>query len=154
MKPKHQRTFSPTPADIDRRWYIVDAAGAPLGRLASEVAQVLRGKGKPTFAPHVDGGDYVVVINAEKVAVSGSKETEKHYYRHSGFPGGLRSDSLGAVRETQPDRLIWAAVKGMLPKNRLGRQMIRKLKVYSGSEHPHRSQAPEMLEFAYRKVDS
>ena len=154
MKPKLQRTFSPTPVDVDRRWYLVDAAGAPLGRLASEVAQLLRGKGKRTFAPHVDGGDYVVVINAAEVAVSGSKETEKHYYRHSGYPGGLRADSVAALRETRPDRLVRAAVKGMLPKNRLGRRVIRKLKVYAGPEHPHRSQNPEPLEFSYRKVDT
>jgi large subunit ribosomal protein L13 len=154
MKPKLQRTFTPTPSDIDRRWYVVDAAGAPLGRLASEVAQVLRGKGKPTFAPHVDGGDYVIVINVDKVAVSGTKETDKYYYRHSGYPGGLRADSVGELRETRPDRLVWAAVKGMLPKNRLGRQVIRKLKVYRGPDHPHRSQNPELLEFSYRKVET
>lgn len=154
MKPKLQRTFTPTPSDIDRRWYVVDATGAPLGRLASEVAQVLRGKGKPTFAPHVDGGDYVIVINVDKVAVSGSKETDKYYYRHSGYPGGLRADSVGELRETRPDRLVWAAVKGMLPKNRLGRQVIRKLKVYRGPDHPHRSQNPESLEFSYRKVET
>jgi large subunit ribosomal protein L13 len=154
MKPKLQRTFTPTPSDIDRRWYVVDAAGAPLGRLASEVAQVLRGKGKPTFAPHVDGGDYVIVINVDKVAVSGTKETDKYYYRHSGYPGGLRADSVGELREKRPDRLVWAAVKGMLPKNRLGRQVIRKLKVYRGPDHPHRSQNPELLEFSYRKVET
>lgn len=154
MKPKLQRTFTPTPSDIDRRWYVVDATGAPLGRLASEVAQVLRGKGKPTFAPHVDGGDYVIVINVDKVAVSGTKETDKYYYRHSGYPGGLRADSVGELRETRPDRLVWAAVKGMLPKNRLGRQVIRKLKVYRGPDHPHRSQNPESLEFSYRKVET
>jgi large subunit ribosomal protein L13 len=154
MKPKLQRTFTPTPSDIDRRWYVVDAAGAPLGRLASEVAQVLRGKGKPTFAPHFDGGDYVIVINVDKVAVSGTKETDKYYYRHSGYPGGLRADSVGELRETRPDRLVWAAVKGMLPKNRLGRQVIRKLKVYRGPDHPHRSQNPELLEFSYRKVET
>ena len=154
MKPKLQRTFTPKPADVDRRWYVVDAAGAPLGRLASEVAQVLRGKGKPTFAPHIDGGDYVVVINAAEVAVSGSKETDKHYYRHSGYPGGLRVDSVAALRETRPDRLVWAAVKGMLPKNRLGRQVLRKLKVYPGPDHPHQAQNPAPLEFRYRKVDT
>lgn len=154
MKPKLQRTFTPTPSDLDRRWYVVDATGAPLGRLASEVAQVLRGKGKPTFAPHVDGGDYVIVINVDQVAVSGSKETDKIYYRHSGYPGGLRADSVGDLRESRPDRLVWAAVKGMLPKNRLGRQVIRKLKVYRGPDHPHRSQNPQPLEFSYRKVET
>jgi large subunit ribosomal protein L13 len=152
MKPKIQRTYTPRPGDIERRWYVVDAEGIPLGRLASQVAQVLRGKNKPTFAPHVDGGDYVVVINADKVAVSGNKETAKVYYRHSGYPGGLRSDSLGRVREKHPDRLVMAAVKGMLPKNTLGRRTIKKLKVYAGADHPHAAQNPEPLTTSHRKV--
>ena len=154
MKPKIQRTFSPRPADIDRRWYVVDADGVPLGRLASQVAQILRGKHKPTFAPHLDGGDYVIVVNAEKVAVTGSKETSKIYYRHSGYPGGLRADSLGRVREHHPDRLVLAAVRGMLPKNTLGRQTLRKLKVYAGAEHPHAAQKPEPLTINHRKVEA
>lgn len=154
MKPKLQRTFSPKPGDVERSWYVVDAANAPLGRLASEVAQVLRGKSKPTYAPHVDGGDFVIVVNVEKVYVSGSKETSKIYYRHSGYPGGLRADTFEKVRRERPERLIEAAVRGMLPKNRLGRQMIRKLKVYAGPDHPHQAQSPEPLEFTYRKVEA
>jgi large subunit ribosomal protein L13 len=154
MKSKIQRTFSPTPADIHRRWYVVDAEGVPLGRLASQIAQILRGKHKPTFAPHIDGGDYVIVVNAEKVAVTGSKETSKVYYRHSGYPGGLRADSLGRVREQHPDRLVRAAVRGMLPKNTLGRQTLRKLKVYAGSDHPHVAQQPETLAIIHRKVEA
>lgn len=152
MKPKIQRTYTPKPGDIDRRWYVVDAEDVPLGRLASQVAQVLRGKNKPTFAPHFDGGDYVVVINADKVAVSGNKETAKVYYRHSGYPGGLRSDSLEQVRAKHPDRLVVAAVKGMLPKNTLGRRTLKKLKVYAGTDHPHAAQNPEPLTISHRKV--
>jgi large subunit ribosomal protein L13 len=152
MKPKIQRTYTPKPGDIERRWYVVDAKDVPLGRLASQVAQVLRGKNKPTFAPHFDGGDYVVVINADKVAVSGNKETAKVYYRHSGYPGGLRSDSLEQVRAKHPDRLVVAAVKGMLPKNTLGRRTLKKLKVYAGTEHPHAAQNPEPLTISHRKV--
>jgi large subunit ribosomal protein L13 len=154
MKPKLQRTFSPTPADITRTWYVVDANDVPLGRLSSEIAQVLRGKSKPTYAPHFDGGDFVIVINAEKVHVSGSKETEKIYYRHSGYPGGLRAETLSEVRTKHPERLIETAVRGMLPKNRLGRQMFRKLKVYAGAEHPHDAQMPQPLTLKYRKVES
>lgn len=154
MKPKIQRTYSPTPADIERRWYVVDADGVPLGRLASQVAQILRGKHKPTFAPHIDGGDYVIVVNAEKVAVTGSKETQKVYYRHSGYPGGLRADPLGRVREQHPDRLVFAAVQGMLPKNTLGRQTLRKLKVYAGTDHPHEAQKPEPHVITHRKVEA
>ena len=154
MKAKLQTTFTPTPADIDRAWYVIDAADVPLGRLASEVAQILRGKHKPTYAPHVDGGDFVVVVNAAKVHVSGNKEIEKVYFRHSGFPGGLRAETLSEVRETHPERLVEIAVRGMLPKNRLGRQMLRKLKVHAGPDHPHASQRPEPLALKYRKVDA
>lgn len=154
MKPKLQRTFSPKPADVDRSWFVVDAAGAPLGRLASEVAAMLRGKHKPTYAPHIDGGDYVIVVNASQVSISGRKPTEKVYYRHSGYPGGLRSESFEQMRERHPDRLVENAVKGMLPKNRLGRQIIKKLKVYGGPDHPHASQRPESIEFDYRKVEA
>lgn len=154
MKPKLQRTFSPKPGDIERTWYVVDATDVPLGRLASEVAQILRGKNKPTYAPHMDGGDYVIVVNADKVHVSGNKEIEKIYYRHSGYPGGLRAETLSQVRETHPERLVEVAVRGMLPKNRLGRQINRKLKVYAGPDHPHQSQKPEPLTLQYRKVDA
>ena len=154
MKAKLQRTFTPTPADIDRSWYVVDAEGIPLGRLASEVAQILRGKHKPTYAPHMDMGDYVIVVNAGKVAVSGNKETDKVYHRHSGYPGGLRSHNLAYVRTQHPQRLVQDAVKGMIPKNRLGRQMLKKLKVHSGSDHPHEAQSPQSLVFDIRKVDA
>ena len=154
MKPKIQRTFTPGPADIERSWHVVDAAGAPLGRLASTVAGVLRGKHKPTFAPHVDGGDYVVVVNASQVAVTGNKEDEKIYYRHSGYPGGLRAERLRDVRAKHPERLVETAVRGMLPKTKLGRKMLRKLKVYPGADHPHGPQNPEPLEITYRKVDA
>jgi large subunit ribosomal protein L13 len=154
MKPQLQRTFSPKPGDVERSWYVVDATDVPLGRLASEVAQVLRGKNKPTYAPHIDGGDHVIVVNAEKVHVSGSKELEKIYYRHSGYPGGLRALTLSEIRETHPERIIEIAVKGMLPKNRLGRQMYTKLKVYAGPDHPHAAQKPEPLALKYRKVEA
>jgi large subunit ribosomal protein L13 len=150
MKPKLQRTYTPKPGDVSHDWHVVDAADVPLGRLASTVAQILRGKHKPTFAPHVDGGDYVVVINAEKVAVTGRKEEEKVYYRHSGYPGGLQVSSLRRMRESYPDRVIRNAVKGMLPKNRLGRQILTKLRVYAGPEHPHAAQHPKPLDI--RKV--
>jgi large subunit ribosomal protein L13 len=150
MKPKLQKTFTPTPGDLTHEWFVVDATDVPLGRLASNVAQILRGKHKPTFAPHMDGGDYVVVINAEKIAVTGRKEDAKIYYRHSGYPGGLRAASLRQLRETFPDRIIRNAIRGMLPKNRLGRQIIGKLKVYAGPEHPHAAQNPQPLDI--RKV--
>ena len=142
MKPKLQKTYTPKPGDITREWLVVDADNVPLGRLASQVAQLLRGKHKPTYAPHVDGGDFVIVINAEKVAATGNKETSKMYYRHSGYPGGLREMSLGAMRERYPERVIEGAVKGMLPKNRLGRKLYGKLRVYAGSDHPHAAQNP------------
>lgn len=151
---KRQETFSPRPGDIQRDWWLVDATDMPLGRLASEVAKVLRGKHKPTFTPHVDGGDFVVVINAEKVAVSGAKETDKRYYRHSGYPGGLRSLALDEMREKHPERIVQNAVTGMLPKNRLGRKIGAKLKVYAGSEHPHAAQRPQALDLDVRKVIS
>lgn len=151
MKPQLQKTYSPKPGDIERAWFVVDADGAILGRLASEIAVILRGKNKPIFAPHLDMGDHVIVINAEKVAVTGNKEEDKLYFRHSGFPGGLREASLGRLRATYPQRIIENAVRGMLPKNRLGRQMYKKLKVYAGPEHPHAAQKPEPLELG--KVD-
>ncbi len=154
MKPKLQRTYSPKAGDITRSWFVIDASNVPLGRLASEIAQTLRGKNKPTFAPHFDGGDFVIVVNAEKVHVSGDKENQKIYYRHSGYPGGLRAETLSSVREKRPERLIESAVRGMLPKNRLGRQMFRKLKVYAGEAHPHEAQMPQPLILKYRKVEA
>lgn len=140
------RTFSANAATVDHQWFVVDAAGKTLGRLASEIAHRLRGKHKPEFTPHVDTGDYIVVINAEKIGVTGNKETDKIYYSHSGFPGGLKSISLGKLREKAPERIIEKAVVGMLPRNPLGRQMARKLKVYAGESHPHGAQLPQQLE--------
>ncbi len=154
MKAKLQKTFTPTPADIERSWYVVDAEGIPLGRLASEVAQILRGKHKPTFAPHMDMGDYVIVVNADKIAVTGNKETQKVYYRHSGYPGGLRSETLEKMRIDHPDRLVTNAVRGMIPKNRLGRQTLTKLKVYAGPNHPHRAQEPQPLTLTQGRAEA
>ncbi|MEE8485014.1 MAG: 50S ribosomal protein L13 [Acidimicrobiia bacterium] len=154
MKAELQRTFSPKPGDIKRVWYVVDAADAPLGRLSSQVAQILRGKSKPTYAPHMDGGDFVIIVNAEKIYVSGNKETQKIYFRHSGYPGGLRAETFAKVRKERPERIIESAVRGMLPKNRLGRQMIKKLKVYAGPDHPHEAQSPEPKELTYRKAEA
>ena len=154
MKAQLQKTYSPKPADVERAWYVVDAADVPLGRLASEIAPVLRGKHKATYAPHIDGGDFVIVINADKVHVTGGKEIEKIYFRHSGYPGGLRAETLSEVREKHPERLVEIAVRGMLPKNRLGRQMLRKLKVYAGPDHPHAPQKPEPMALRYRKVEA
>ncbi len=154
MKAQLQRTYSPTPGDIERSWFVVDATDVPLGRLASEVAQILRGKHKPTYVPHMDGGDFVIVVNAAKVHVSGNKEIEKIYFRHSGYPGGLRAETLTEVRRKYPERIVEAAVRGMIPKNRLGRQMYRKLKVYGGPDHPHQPQRPEVLDLTHRKVEA
>jgi large subunit ribosomal protein L13 len=151
---KRQKTYSPRPDDLQRDWYVVDAADLPLGRLASEIAKLIRGKHKPTYSPHMDGGDFVIVLNAAKVAVTGNKEEAKMYYRHSGYPGGLRAENLQQLRERQPERIIETAVRGMLPKNRLGRRLITKLKVYPGAEHPHASQQPKALELDVRKVRS
>jgi large subunit ribosomal protein L13 len=136
------RTFSPKAADIQRQWHVIDAADVVLGRLASQTAILLRGKHKPVFAPHVDTGDFVIIVNASKVALSGNKLQDKKAYRHSGYPGGLRSVSYGELMAKNPERAVEKAVKGMLPKNTLGRQMLRKLKVYSGPEHPHSAQRP------------
>ncbi|WP_327043716.1 50S ribosomal protein L13 [Microbispora sp. NBC_01189] len=136
------RTFSPKPNDVERQWYVIDATDVVLGRLASQVAILLRGKHKPIFAPHVDTGDFVVVINAGKVALSGNKLEQKKAYRHSGYPGGLRAVSYGELMEKRPDRAVEKAVRGMLPKNSLGRKMAKKLKVYAGAEHPHQAQQP------------
>ena len=139
------KTYAPKPKDIERRWYVVDADGAVLGRLASEVAKVLRGKHKPIFAPHADTGDHVVVVNARAVRLTGGKETRKIAYRHSGYPGGLREIQYERLLATRPAYVVEKAIKGMLPKNRLGRAMAHKLKVYEGSEHPHAAQHPEPL---------
>lgn len=140
------RTFSPKPADINHQWHIIDAEDVVLGRLAVQVATLLRGKHKPTFAPHMDGGDFVIVVNAEKVALSGNKRTDKLAYRHSGYPGGLKSIAMGDLLEKDARKAIEKAVWGMIPKNRLGRQMIKKLKVYSGPAHPHAAQMPQPFE--------
>ena len=148
------KTYSQKKKEIDHRWYLVDAEGVVLGRLASKVAQLIRGKHKPTFTPHMDGGDYVVVINAKKVRLTGKKMEQKQYFRHSGYPGGLRTQTFAEMRESYPERIIEQAVKGMLPKNRLGRAMFKKLKVYAGGEHPHGPQKPQPLEFEIRKVVS
>jgi len=151
---KQQKTFSPRPDDISREWWVVDATGLPLGRLASEVAKILRGKHKPTFAPHMDMGDYVVVVNASRVAVTGAKATDKRYYRHSGYPGGLTEQSFAELLEKYPERVIEKAVRGMLPKNRLGRKVLKKLKVYAGADHAHVGQAPQPLSIDVRKVEA
>lgn len=140
------RTYSPKPGEVTRAWHVIDATDVVLGRLATHAATLLRGKHKPTFAPHVDTGDFVVIVNAEKVALSGNKRDQAFVYRHSGFPGGLRKRSFGEMLDTRADRLVEKAVKGMLPKNRLGRAMGRKLKVYTGPEHPHAAQKPQAFE--------
>ncbi|WP_084961827.1 50S ribosomal protein L13 [Thermoactinospora rubra] len=140
------RTYSPKPADVQRQWYVIDATDVVLGRLASHVAALLRGKHKPIFAPHVDTGDFVIVINADKVALSGNKLEQKKAYRHSGYPGGLRSVTYGELMEKRPEKAVEKAVKGMLPKNSLGRKMAKKLKVYAGAEHPHQAQKPVPFE--------
>lgn len=141
------KTFSAKPAEVKRDWYVIDAEGKTLGRLATEIARRLRGKHKPEFTPHVDTGDYIIVINAEKIGVTGNKEKDKMYYHHTGYVGNMKSTSLGKLRQTFPDRIITTAVQGMLPKNPLGRAMFKKLKVYAGSEHGHQSQQPKVLEF-------
>jgi large subunit ribosomal protein L13 len=139
------KTIQPSLATLDRQWFVVDAADQTLGRLASEVAQVLRGKNKPTYTPHLDTGDFVVVINAEKVRVTGNKATQKVYKRHSGRPGGMKTETFAHLQARLPERIIEMAVKGMLPHNSLGRQLFRKLKVYSGPNHPHAAQQPQIL---------
>jgi large subunit ribosomal protein L13 len=140
------KTFTAKPAEVEREWWVVDAEGQTLGRLATRIATILRGKHKPIFTPHVDTGDFVVVINAEKIQVTGDKLDSKIYYRHSGYPGGLKERTLREQLDRHPDRPITAAVKGMLPKNSLGRSMLKKLKVYAGPEHPHAAQKPQNLE--------
>ncbi|MBW8741505.1 MAG: 50S ribosomal protein L13 [Acidobacteria bacterium] len=139
------KTYNAKPGEIERLWYVVDADGQTLGRLATQIADTLRGKGKPQYTPHVDTGDFVVVVNAEKIAVTGNKLDQKRYYRHSGYPGGLRSRTLREQLGRRPEEVLRAAVKGMLPRNRLARQQINKLKIYAGPEHPHAPQNPQPL---------
>ena len=141
------KTTSVRSNEINRNWFVVDAEGHTLGRLASEIAQILRGKKKPSFTPHMDMGDFVVVINADKIKVSGKKEENKSYFRHSGYPGGITQISLKQVRQVYPERIIMNAVKGMLPRNRLGRKLLTHLKVYSGELHPHTAQQPQTITF-------
>ncbi|HEX7098979.1 MAG TPA: 50S ribosomal protein L13 [Acidimicrobiia bacterium] len=147
------KTYSPKPGDITREWWLVDATDLPLGRLASEVAKILRGKHKPIYANHMDTGDHVVVVNAEKVAVTSEKAQQKIYYRHSGYPGGIKAETFASLIRRRPEAVIERAVRGMLPKNRLGRKMARKLKVYAGPDHPHQAQQPKPLELDIRKVE-
>ena len=146
MNPNSFSTYNAKPGEIDSAWYVVDAENLVVGRLAARIATVLRGKHKPEYTPHVDVGDHVVVINADKVRFTGAKETQKQYFRHSGYPGGIRSRTPKEVRELKPEFIIENAVKGMLPRTKLGRQMIKKLNVYAGAEHPHAAQQPETLD--------
>jgi large subunit ribosomal protein L13 len=139
------RTYSPSATEIERAWYVVDAEGLTLGRMATEVARVLRGKHKPTFTPHLDTGDHVIIVNAEKVVLTSNKADTKRVYRHSGYPGGIKSASYAELLDSKPEDAVRRTVRGMLPKNRLGRQMLRKLKVYAGPQHPHAAQRPEPL---------
>jgi len=141
------KTFSPTPKDINREWRLVNAENQVLGRLAAQIAHRLRGKHKPEFAPHMDNGDFIIVVNCEKIRVTGSKPAQKMYYRHSGYVGGLKAISLEKLLASKPHLVLMHAVKGMLPKNRLGRAMLKKLRVYVGSEHPHSAQTPKPLTF-------
>ena len=141
------KSYMAATADVERKWYVVDAAGQTLGRLSSEIAKVLRGKNKPIYTPHVDCGDYVIVINAEKVAVTGKKRQEKIYKRHSGYPGGLKEVTFDKLQAKDPEEIIRHAVKGMMPKGPLGRQMYKKLKVYTGPDHKHAAQKPEVWNF-------
>jgi large subunit ribosomal protein L13 len=140
------RTFMANPETRQREWYVIDAEGKTLGRLATQIADALRGKRKPDYTPHCDTGDFVVVINAEKVAVTGEKLRDKRYYRHSGYAGGIRSRTLGQMLERRPEEVIRRAVRGMLPRNRLARRQLRKLKIYAGPEHPHQAQGPQEME--------
>ena len=142
------RTYSPKKDEVERRWYVVDAADKKLGRISTEVARLLIGKHKPEFARHIDTGDFVIVVNAEKAVLTGRKEEQKIYYRHSTHPGGLKSETAARLRRRRPAKLIERAVWGMLPKNKLGRRQIKKLKVYAGPEHPHQAQQPEAVSIA------
>ncbi|PWA12919.1 50S ribosomal protein L13 [Pueribacillus theae] len=139
-------TYMAKASEVERKWFVVDAAGQTLGRLASEVATILRGKHKPTFTPHVDTGDNVIIINAEKIELTGKKLTDKIYYHHTGHPGGIKQRTALEMRTKRPEKMLELAIKGMLPKNKLGRQMFKKLHVYSGNEHPHQAQQPEVYE--------
>lgn len=141
------KSYIAKPAEVERKWYVIDAEDKTLGKIASEVASILRGKKKPIYTPHVDTGDYVIVINAEKVRVTGKKEEQKIYKSHSGYPGGLKETTLRELRAKKPEEIIRHAVKGMMPKGKLGRQMFKKLKVYTGPEHPHTAQNPEEWTF-------
>ena len=141
-------TVSMREQDVERSWWVIDAENQTLGRMATEIARRLRGKHKPEYTPHVDTGDYIIVVNAEKVRVTGNKETDKIYWRHTGYPGGIKGTTVATMRETHPERIIEKAVKGMLPRNPLGRAMYRKLKVYAGAEHPHAAQQPATLELS------
>ena len=142
------RTFTPKPGDVERSWYVIDATDVVLGRLASQAAQLLRGKHKPVFAPHVDAGDFVIIINADKVTLTGNKREDKLAYRHTGYPGGLRSVKYSELLEKNPERAIQKAIEGMLPSNKLAAQQIKKLKVYAGAEHPHEAQKPVQFNVA------
>ena len=142
------KTFTLKAKDIKKNWYLIDAENQVLGRLSSKIAQLIRGKGKPEFTPHLDMGDFVIVVNADKVKVSGNKEKDKVYWHHTGFPGGQRESNLSELRETFPDRIITNAVKGMLPHNRLGRKMLKNLKVYADSNHPHEAQNPTKIDLS------
>lgn len=146
MKQEKMTSFI-KPADADQKWFIVDAKGKVLGRLASKVARIIRGKDKAVFTPNMDTGDFVIVINAEEVVLTGKREAQKEYFHYSGYPGGLKKQSVKDVREKHPDRIVQMAVKGMLPKTKLGNKLIKKLKVYKGSDHPHSAQKPEILSF-------
>ena len=140
------RTFSQKPSDVTRQWFLIDASEAPLGRLSTEIAKYLTGKYKPTYTPHIDGGDYVVVINADKLVVTGNKETGKKYYRHSGFPGGIKEATLAELRVKSPERIIHEAVRGMVPKNKLAADRLARLRVFAGEEHAHTAQTPQKVE--------
>lgn len=146
MRAKRQTTIATTPKDVERQWWVVDARGKTLGRLASQIAPLLKGKNKPYYAPYIDTGDFVIVVNCDKIHVTGNRMDQKRYYRYSGYPGGLRSLTLREMLNRHPDRVIKMAVRGMLPKGPLGRDMLRKLRVYTGEEHPHEAQKPEVLE--------
>jgi large subunit ribosomal protein L13 len=141
-----QKTWTAKPGEVSRDWYVVDADGKTLGRLATQIADTLRGKNKAQYTPHVDTGDFVVVVNAEKIAVTGNKRADKMYYRHSGYPGGLKTRTLNDMLERRPEEVLRLAVKGMLPRNRLARKQLTKLKIYAGPEHPHQAQKPQPME--------
>jgi large subunit ribosomal protein L13 len=148
------RTYTPRASEIERDWYVVDAEGLTLGRMATEVARLLRGKHKTTFSPHLDTGDHVIIVNADKVVLTSNKAEAKMVYRHSGYPGGIKSTTYAKLLDEKPAEAVRRSVRGMLPKNRLGRQMLRKLKVYAGPDHPHAAQQPEPIEFAAARARS